>query len=144
MTDDCTKKKLDDKYKGCGYMFDQVWRDNRQVLQSIQYNCMYSGRSIDWRNNNPDDWEDLYSYISNGCEKDKISVNSFSNLSAKGYVADGKNQITLINVKDGNLVETINNFVKTHMQIPEFVLEEGKRTDERQTGINIPNIWKNL
>lgn len=131
VTDDCTKKKLDDKYKGCGYMFDQVWRDNRQVLQSIQYNCMYSGRSIDWRNNNPDDWEDLYSYISNGCEKDKISVNSFSNLSAKGYVADGKNQITLINVKDGNLVGTINNFVKTHMQIPEFVLEEGKRTDER-------------
>ena len=45
VTDDCTKKKLDDKYKGCGYMFDQVWRDNRQVLQSIQYNCMYSGRS---------------------------------------------------------------------------------------------------
>ena len=28
-------------------------------------------------------------------------------------------------------METINNFVKTHMQIPEFVLEEGKRTDER-------------
>ena len=129
VTDDCTKKKLDDKYKGCGYMFDQVWRDNRQVLQSIQYNCMYSGRSIDWRNNNPDDWEDLYLYISNGCEKDKISVNSFSNLSAKGYVADGKNQITLINVKDGNLMDTINNFVKTHMQITEFVLEEVKRTD---------------
>lgn len=24
VTDDCTKKKLDEKYKGCGYMFDLV------------------------------------------------------------------------------------------------------------------------
>lgn len=131
VTDDCVRQKPDDKYAGCGYMYDQVWRDNKQVLQSKQYNCIYSDRKIDWRSNAQEDWEDLYSYLSNGCDKEKISVSSFSNLSEKGYIADGENQVTVINVKDGNLVTVINNFVANHIQIPKFIFEEGKKVDER-------------
>ena len=71
VTDDCVRQKPDDKYAGCGYMYDQVWRDNKQVLQSKQYNCIYSDRKIDWRSNTQEDWEDLYSYLSNGCDKEK-------------------------------------------------------------------------
>ena len=136
VTDDCVRQKPDDKYAGCGYMYDQVWRDNKQVLQSKQYNCIYSDRKIDWRSNTQEDWEDLYSYLSNGCDKEKISVSSFSNLSAKGYVVDGENQVTVINVKDGNLVNVINNFVANHIQIPEFIFEEGKKVDERLYEVN--------
>ena len=136
VTDDCVRQKADDKYAGCGYMYDQVWRDNKQVLQSKQYNCIYSDRKIDWRSNIQEDWEDLYSYLSNGCDKEKISVSSFSNLSAKGYIADGENQVTVINVKDGNLVNVINNFVANHIHIPEFIFEEGKKVDERLYEVN--------
>ena len=117
-------------------MYDQVWRDNKQVLQSKQYNCIYSDRKIDWRSNTPEDWEDLYSYLSNGCDKEKISVSSFSNLSAKGYVVDGENQVTVINVEDGNLVTAINNFVANHIQIPKLIFEEGKKVDERLYEVN--------
>jgi hypothetical protein len=136
VTDDCVRQKPDDKYAGCGYMYCQVWRDNKQVLQSKQYNCIYSDRKIDWRSNTQEDWEDLYSYLSNGCDKEKISVSSFSNLSAKGYVVDGENQVTVINVKDGNLVTVINNFVANHIQIPKFIFEEGKKVDERLYEVN--------
>ena len=109
---------------------------NKQVLQSKQYNCIYSDRKIDWRSNIQEDWEDLYSYLSNGCDTEKISVSSFSNLSAKGYVVDGENQVTVINVKDGNLVTVINNFVANHIQIPKFIFEEGKKVDERLYEVN--------
>ena len=117
-------------------MYDQVWRDNKQVLQSKQYNCIYSDRKIDWRSNTQEDWEDLYSYLSNGCDRGKISVSSFSNLSEKGYIVDGENQVTVINVKDGNLVTVINNFVANHIQIPKFIFEEGKKVDERLYEVN--------
>ena len=78
----------------------------------------------------------LYSYLSIGCDKEKISVSSFSNLSAKGYVVDGENQIPVINVKDGNLVTAINNFVANHIQIPKFIFEERKKVDEKFYEVN--------
>ena len=78
----------------------------------------------------------MYSYLSNGCDKGKISVSSFSNLSEKGYIVDGENQVTVINVKDGNLVTVINNFVANHIQIPKFIFEEGKKVDERLYEVN--------
>lgn len=53
-----------------------------------------------------------------------------------GYIADGENQVTVINVKDGNLVTVINNFVANHIQIPKFIFEEGKKVDERLYEVN--------
>jgi len=135
VADDCTKIP-EYKYVGCGWMWNQVCRGDKLVLQSKQYNCMYSDRELSWRSNKPEDWEDLYSYISSGCDKEKISIESYSNLLEKGYVADGENQVALINVEDGNLESAITDLVSSHIDIPELVIEERKRVDERLYKIN--------
>ena len=144
VTDDCTKKINDYKYAGCGYMLDQVWKDAKCVLQSKQYNCMYSDREIGWRNNRHEDWQDLYSFLSNGCSKDKISVESFSNLSEKGYVADDETQITVIKTNRDNFGEAIDSFVSEHFAIPDKVIKESKKVDERLYAANKMKYPKHL
>ena len=144
VTDDCTKKINDYKYSGCGYMLRDVWKDDKCVLQSKQYNCMYSDREISWRSNRDEDWQDLYSFLSNDCNKDKISLESFSNLLKKGYVADDESQVTVIKTNKANLGEAIDSFVSEHFAIPDKVIKESKKVDERLYAANKMKYPKHL
>ena len=105
---------------------------------------MYSDREISWRSNRYEDWQDLYSFLSNDCNKDKISLESFSNLLKKGYVADDESQVTVIKTNKANLGEALDSFVSEHFAIPDKVIKESKKVDERLYAANKMKYPKHL
>lgn len=137
VSDDCTKIP-EYKYAGCGYMRRQVWRDGKNLLQCKQYNCMYSDRELTWKSNTNEDWGDLYDYISADCDKEKLSIESYSNLLEKGYVADDEIQVAIIKTKNDDLEKVVNDFVGEHITVSDKVKEEAKRVDEKMFETNKP------
>ena len=94
-----------------------------RLKQNIAWSCYYQAKTI---TDISKELEVPIAYIEGELRK----------LVEWGYIADGENQVTVINVKDGNLVTVINNFVANHIQIPKFIFEEGKKVDERLYEVN--------
>ncbi len=125
LSDDCTKIQAS-KYDICGYMNRQVFGQNEMLMQTYQCNCVYCNRDIDWRVNEYKDWQDLYNYLKVGCDKNKISIESYSNLCDKGYVVDEKIQVLVLNSKSENVEQAMEKHIKKYVHISEEILQQEK------------------
>ncbi|WP_302625854.1 RNA polymerase sigma factor [uncultured Eubacterium sp.] len=143
LSDDCTPIR-EDKYSCCGYMFEQVWRDEQLKMQVVQCNCRFSDREIDWRVNAHEDWDNLYSYMENGYDRNKMQMERYTNLCQKGYVLDEKIQVVTLNSKSNHLEEAMDEHIKKYVQIPDEVWKEGRNFNEKRFEINKKKYPKHL
>lgn len=120
----------------CGYMFREVMQENQLKMQILQGDCEYCDRSGGWIDNKNSDWESLYKYIKNNCDKNKLTPEEYKRICEKGYVSDGNVNLMKYKTDNQNLYDAMDKQIKKYVSIPQNIIDFGKEMDEKLFSIN--------
>lgn len=122
VNDDChlSSEHKENSYAFCGYM----QRDNTDPgILNEQYNCRFADRTMDWRDNRPEDWSMLYRYIANQNDKSVLKPEEYKRLCDKGYLADDKVQIMTYICSEIPTWDHIEQLLHDKCTVPQSILD---------------------
>lgn len=134
ITDDChfTTEAQEHPYAFCGYMGMDGNRDGHDILTQ-QFNCRFSDRNMDWRENRKEDWSALHQYIciSNDNEKSALMPEEYKRLCDKGYLAADKVQVMTYICHEKPTWDHIIRLLHAKCTVPQSIRNYNKMFDKR-------------
>lgn len=122
----------ENRYWCCGYM-----TRSSENYQSIQLDCRFSSRNGLWQDNPGSDWQALYDFITNGCDKNVLSPENYKRLCDKGYICQDRVQVMTTHVPLKELIEQ-------KAALPESLTAYAKEFDKKQFEWHKPHFPEHI
>lgn len=106
-----------------GYMMN--WGDD---YNSIQVNCRFTDRSLDWKSQVC--FDSLSKYIKSGCDKNTLSLEEYEKLCKNGYVQNDIMQVVTMNGGNKSPWDLIEPFMKNFKPAIESLSTYGKELEK--------------
>lgn len=135
VSDDCQRNNEESLCWVCGYMEREACREEKERIHSLQLDCGFCSRELGWRDNWNSDWDNIYTFISNNCDIEALSIEAYKRLCDKGYLSEDKLQVPYIKADEKDIGGYLRKIIQKHVTISDSLAIYGKEFDDKMYGL---------